>query len=576
MRFKILFTTVLALLVALSAEAQWKATFDQAMKLYNSAAAIGKGQGTLNDEQRKERIKLYTSAADKFIEARNLGPSIAPRATVLAAQSLYIAGADQNALGLKKDAYASLKRAIETWPKLNDVSESSYTRELSTFDNGQNWAYAPLGTREDWEEAFYSNYSYSSKLAAFKVKNEEEAITYAAKVLDDARVAYASMVEAAATLAHIYSTKDKCKVPEIVMKGLEAGVNYKPAGEPKRLSFENNLRALAGHIEVPGECMESDDKAKYYEKAAILLNRLHPLSDQSSNAYQFGKKAYDYGRTSTDLLFALAEASVYENKKAKDALATDDRPDAEKWLKLIEDRESSLSSEEFDRLMNLYDLMGKTDKKNAVQDEKRKKSRWEQTHFAFSTNPYNIVRWGQIPIAFDLMLPHTSHEIRFVYNKATPHQFQNDWKELGDKLFLDPLYYSGVGLSYTLKFMNQSEKKKWFYIYNGPQVRYESRTYLPENLPLLDLADRDDPDPDTVAITGKSQIINLCYLFGSQVRAKPFFLDYYIGVGLGYKTMKNPELPPNNEVNDLRYRPAKWNKAYLPLRAGIRIGFILK
>lgn len=575
MRSKYLpFTILCFALLPFSAKAQWKSTFDQGMQLYNKANEIGKGQESLNETQRKERITLYTQAADKFLEAKKLGASIAPRATVLASQSYYTAGSDQNALGLKKDAYASLKKAIAAWPKLNDVTESQYTKELSTFDNGQNWAYAPFGTKEQWEEAHYSLYSAAARLSAFELKNNEDAATYAAHVLDDSKLAYRAITEASLAMAYIHNSYP-CKASEYALKGLQAGANYKPANESLGKRFALDVRSLADYVKISGDCMSKEEKAKRYEQAAIVLNKYHLVADMSDRAYTYGEEAYTGGQSSTELLFAQAEAAYYLKKEPKEGLASDVRPDENKWIKLLEGRQSSLSSSEIDRLGALYDLLGMTEKKKALAGSRGKTATWEQTHFGFSTNPYNIIQLGQVLIAFDYMRPKVSHELRYVHYQNTPNYFQGDLKEIGDKL-VEKLYYSGNSISYTMKFMIPSERMKWFYLYNGPQVRYETRDYKPENLPILDKEHTNAPK-DTISVTGKSQRLDLTYMFGSQARLKFFLVDYYLGVGIGYKTMEHPEIDETKfEVFDARYRPAKWNKPYIPIRAGIRIGFILK
>jgi hypothetical protein len=575
MRFKYLSFILLSfVLLSIPARAQWKSTFDQGMQLYNKANEIGKTQETLNDAQRKERISLYTSAADKFLEAKKLGASIAPRATVLTAQSLYIAGGDQNALGQKKEALATFKRAIAAWPKLTDVSEASYTKELSTFDNGQNWAYAPFGSKEQWEESHYSIYSAAARLSAFELKNNDEATTYAMHVLDNSRLAYRSIAEASLAMAHLNSS-DACKASEYALKGLQAGANYKPANETQKKNFVLDARSLADYIKISGNCMSKEEKAKRYEQAAIVINRYHLIGDMSERAYNYGVEAYDGGQSSTDLLFALTETAYYINREAKESLATDVKPDANKWVNLLAAKQSELSSLDIDRLGSLYELLGMPEKKKALEGDKGRTEKWENTHFAFSTNPYNIIQLGQVLIAFDYMRPKASHELRFVHYQNTPNFFQGDLKEIGDKL-VEKLYYSGNSISYTLKFTNQSERLKWFYLYNGPQVRYEQRDYKPEQLPILDKELTNAPK-DTITVTGKSQRLDLTYMFGSQARLKRFLVDYYLGVGIGYKTMVHPEIDESRyEVFDARYRPAKWNKAYIPIRAGIRIGFILK
>src|SRR5688572_27442792 len=94
---KFWFALIPLILVSFLGKGQWKTTFDQGMKLYKSAEEIGKST-VITDPQRKERIRLYTSASEKFIEAKDLGPSIAPRAIVLAASSLRMVAIDQNAL----------------------------------------------------------------------------------------------------------------------------------------------------------------------------------------------------------------------------------------------------------------------------------------------------------------------------------------------------------------------------------------------------------------------------------------------------------------------------------------------
>jgi hypothetical protein len=580
------FFAFVLLLSPLLSKAQWKATFDQGMKLYNSAKEIGKN-GDVTETQRQERANLYIAANDKFYEAKKLGASIAPRTTVLAAQCIYNAAQDLNTLGKGRIALSTLESAFLVWPELNEVSEKEFTKELSTFDNGQNWVYPAMGTKEEWEEAYYSNHSFAARLWAFELKNNAEAEKHASMVMDNAKLAYYSIIEAANVMAYIHKQKDDCEWYEYAVKGLEMTTLYKPRSEEEKTLFTSNLISLSQYIPAPDKCLSSELRANLYQRAGIAYNKYYPTADLSGKAYEFGKLAYDGGARSNELFFALAESSHRLSKRTGEKLATDDNPDPQKWLKLIEERAGSFSSQEWNRLIALYDMMGLQEKKKEAERNQYKKSGWEDTHFAFSTNPWNYIQWKQILVAFDLMLPRTSHEIRFVQHSNTPNYFQNDVRELGDPFFLK-LHYTGTSLSYTLKVMRQSEKYKWFYAYVGPQVRYEQRTYKPLDLPRYNNDNKTEPK-DTFNVYGKSQRADLCMIFGSQARAKRFFVDYYVGFGIGYKTMQeyytgdpknltwaNQEFTDNYEIFDPRYRPAKWNKVYIPTRAGIRVGIILK
>ncbi|RYD83573.1 MAG: hypothetical protein EOP53_00455 [Sphingobacteriales bacterium] len=545
---------------------EWKSAFDKGMEDMQRADDIGRGKNEITEAEHSQKLKLYNSATASFISARENNRKMAAASTYFIATTLFKASLEESALGNDADAYVRIKRAIEFWPSLSVVPASKFISEQNVRVNGKRQTYNALGDAEDWQHAYFKSYIRATQLAN-TLKKYDEAIGYAEYILDVEDTLNKENFIAWCELSKAYKSKnDYCQSAEYAMKAIEGALVYKRETAEDKQILKDYLPEMAVNISPPKGC--KFDVVKWEERAALALARLHNIEDQSFYVLIYGQDAYNRGRQNTELLVALAEAEFYQSQ-----LENATETEKTNWFGKIQERKSSFNSDELIRVAGLYRVRGNFTKEQELLRKSKRKRYWENTHFAFSTNPVNFY-WGQYVGAFDFMLPRHAHEIRVNYNTKSRHVF---WKNAQDKT-PGPLefYYKGYELSYTLKFMEKDIKRvKGRQYYSGPQFRIENRNYFPETVDII--------KDNTIATKYEKTMSNLSsnryeaiLMVGLQRRTPWLFLDYFFGVGLGYKTFVTDKIEANETVADDRFVAGLWNKTYVPVHAGIRVGLILK
>jgi hypothetical protein len=201
-----------------------------------------------------------------------------------------------------------------------------------------------------------------------------------------------------------------------------------------------------------------------------------------------------------------------------------------------------------------------------------------QWMLALATNPLSLFLFKQIAISLDIIRPKKSHEFRYNYIKDATKLL---WVTEEDGYSPPSIIYSGYQLSYTLKFVHQKPFDTYKYIYQGPQIRYTSREYEDIVLNMVNKATKDSLRSQV--ITSGSKVYDLVFVTGQQVRWKLLFVDLYAGAGIGYKTLTTNRKDLNDydlykesgfDSKDTRFKSTRWNRIYVPTRAGIRVGIL--
>lgn len=554
-------------LLTTSAKAQvWKDDFDKGMSDMLKADNIGAGKTSLSEAEHAQKLQLYTSAAEAFIRSREDNRKMESASTYFAATNLYKMSREQSALGNDMEAYTTIKRAIEYWPELNEVPASKFINEQRVRVNGKRETYEALGDVEDWQHAYFQSYIMAMQLAN-NLKKYDEAINYAEFILDEADTLHKENFIAWSELSKSYKGKnDACESAEYAMKAIDGALLYAPENPGEKSLLSDYMNELAVNVSPGADCRFN--AVKWSERAALALAKLHKIDDQSFYVLLYGREAYNRGQQNTELLVALAEAEYYQSIK-KEKIADDN--DKTNWFEIVEKRRNDFTSEELKRVATLYKMRGNTAQQNQLLKRSKRLAFWENTHFAFSTNPANFY-WGQYLGVFDFMLPGQSHEFRVNYNTSSTHLF---WKNKDDQTPGAVFFtYSGYELSYTLKLMEKDVtgiKSRQFY--SGPQFRFENREYFPVNVNIA--RDGNTASPYKKIINARSDRYEALFMLGIQRRSKWFFTDFFFGVGAGYKTFVN-NLEPNEKAMDDRFREGIWNNIYIPVHTGFRAGIIFK
>ncbi len=543
----------------------WKDDFDKGMSDMQQADNIAAGKTLVTETEHRQKLNLYKSAADAFTKAHETNKKMASASTYFIATCLYKMSLEQSALGDDAAAFQTIKRAIDIWPELNEVPASKFVNEQRIKVDGKRETYQALGTAEDWQHAYFQSYVRAMQLSN-TLKNYDEAIKYATFILDEADTLQKEIFIAQSELSKAHKGKnDNCRSSEFAMRAIETALRYNTEKPADKEILSSYLDEVSVNVSPAANCRYNN--VKWAEQAALALAKLHYKDDRSFYVLQYGQDAYNRGRHSTELLVALAEAEYYQNN-GKNTTA---KAESTSWMAEVDKRKKDFRSDELRRVANLYKLQGNKELEKAAITRAKRLSFWENTHFAVSTNPANFY-WGQYLGAFELMLPRQSHEFRVNYNTNSTHLF---WKHKDDKTPGNVYFmFSGYELSYTLKFMEKDmrgSKSKQFY--SGPQFRFENREYKPTEVKIA--RNNNTHNSYTKTVDARSDRYEALFMVGLQRRTKWFFSDSFFGIGAGYKSFTNT-LGADERAMDDRFRQGLWNKMYIPLHAGIRLGIIFK
>ncbi len=307
-------------------------------------------------------------------------------------------------------------------------------------------------------------------------------------------------------------------------------------------------------------------------------------------------------------------------KYSESAMNEPDKADARKAVNTIEKYSSGFSEYEWERLQKVYEFIGDYAKvqeiKNRIaearrkaeeerrlqaqrEEEERKRREKEQRKrdargnfsVAVATNPIMYI-WDDYPVSLDIRIGRISNEFRVNITNTRPGKGDNyhfsQWRSEG---VTDDLryHYSGYEFSYTLKILGskgfsstKSKRKQYVGGYVGFQPRYSMYDFNPE---FINFTDATTAITDQHLITASAQRYEFSLIGGflGDNLGSFFHVDYYIGVGIGYRNLDINSDKADFDINkyrfdettDQRYEPKRWDKLYVPIRLGLRFGINL-
>jgi hypothetical protein len=297
-----------------------------------------------------------------------------------------------------------------------------------------------------------------------------------------------------------------------------------------------------------------------------------------------------------------------------------DKADARNSATIIEKYSSGFSEYEWERLQKVYEFIGDYAKvqeiKNRIaetrrkaeeerrlqaqrEEEERKRREKEQRKrdargnfsVAVATNPIMYI-WDDYPVSLDIRIGRISNEFRVNITNTRPGKGDNyhfsQWRSEG---VTDDLryHYSGYEFSYTLKILGskgfsstKSKRKQYVGGYVGFQPRYSMYDFNPE---FINFTNATTAITDQHLITASAQRYEFSLIGGflGDNLGSFFHIDYYIGVGIGYRNLDIASDKADFDINkyrfdestDQRYEPKRWDKLYVPIRLGLRFGINL-
>lgn len=301
---------------------------------------------------------------------------------------------------------------------------------------------------------------------------------------------------------------------------------------------------------------------------------------------------------------------------SESAMKEPNKEEAKKAVSIIEEFTSGFSTSEWERLQKVYEFIGNNDKvqeiKNKISEIKRKeeeeqrlkaqreeeeRKRREKENrragargrfsLAVGTNPLMYI-WKDYPISLDIRIGRIDNEFRVnILNNPKDKYHFGQWNAKGNaKTF--PYNYSGMEYSYTLKIIAKNadtktvrKRKQIMAPYFGFQPRYSHYNFTSEPLTFTDGNYQLQTFQDISISATRYDFCLMGGFLGDNIGGF-FHIDYYFGVGVGYRKLdiSSTSNDPNfnyasfifDDTGDRRFDSGRWNKIYMPFRFGFRIG----
>lgn len=309
-------------------------------------------------------------------------------------------------------------------------------------------------------------------------------------------------------------------------------------------------------------------------------------------------------------------------KYSESAMNEPDKTDARNAVNIIEKYSSGFTEYEWERLQKVYEFIGDNAKvqeiKNKIienrrraeeerrlqaqrEEEERKRREKEERKrgargrfsVAVSTNPFMYI-WKDYPVALDIRIGRVINEFRVNFSNTTDKgdKYRFGQYKINNSSNTNPYHYSGMEYSYTLKILAGKMETKQVGRRNqivGGYVGFQPR-YAKYNFSAAPLTFQDSSAvihtfnaTDITASASRYEFSILAGFLGDNLGGF-FHIDYYFGVGVGYRQLDISSTNNNafdynsydfGNASDKRYDPERWNKFYVPVRFGFRIGINL-
>ncbi|MGQ3130439.1 MAG: hypothetical protein ACT6RE_00505 [Flavobacteriales bacterium] len=165
----------------------------------------------------------------------------------------------------------------------------------------------------------------------------------------------------------------------------------------------------------------------------------------------------------------------------------------------------------------------------------------------------------------------------YVYNGKTRYRF-GGYRNKPAKVS-SPFRYTGFSAGYGFIYLipNNTRYRKGRSILNGPTVGFDLR-YSQWNLEARSVNRYSDAEMTqylgNTAVNPVTRRFELAVRTGYLFQSRWVSFDYYLGIGIGYRTLSDKGTDYQNEYwTDDHYHSGRFNKLYAPFRFGIRLGF---
>jgi len=511
-------------------------------------------------------IALYRSSADNYIKAKDAMSAIKYHADYCAAISLFHAATQLEAGGDPGKAYESMKQVLELWPSFNGIKASAITKEKSVSRGENVYIFPAADSMYSYTYNYYMT-RYLLSILSLKQNMPDDALKYAEDVADhfqdDPEIIAAMAYFASSTLHKQGNTCDAGKYSVTYLENISQ-VNLK---ENDPTMADKNHKLLEMESYVVGSDSQGCIKNKTGEECvAVLADLKAPWKPNARGIYNLGDNLFVKGSHSFKLIFS----------EYKLAMTEGDSTVAHIWDARLDEYKRHFSSADWRTLASFYDnYLTKAALRDKAIKNAQRKQRAEATYTLIGIEP-TVIPLGQYAAGIQVMGKYVSHEIRVGYIAAGIKPYLKSGSDT-DKVALGILtHYSGIQLSYSFKVLTKGEFNPQAWSYIGAEFRYTMRNYT-DLLTYYNIKDTAEQFHN-INLKPQAAVYDATLIFGEIIRGKKLFFELFGGLGLGYKTLTygNPVFNSATEaVANAPFKSDLWNKLYVPVRAGIKFGFVL-
>lgn len=190
---------------------------------------------------------------------------------------------------------------------------------------------------------------------------------------------------------------------------------------------------------------------------------------------------------------------------------------------------------------------------------------------------------GHVPASLNLRTGRIVQEFMFdyIWGAKTKYRFGRAFAK-GDKG--DRYEFSGWSAGYALtgilgrEFQQGNKKKgrsKFFAPTLGIDFRYSNWNFDPMTSNIVD--ENDAVLQSNVTVNATTNRYEACFRGGIMAMTRYVTFEYYFGLGVGYRALKTQEgfNVEDSRFSDPRLDANRWNKVYMPIRLGLKVGFNL-
>lgn len=266
-----------------------------------------------------------------------------------------------------------------------------------------------------------------------------------------------------------------------------------------------------------------------------------------------------------------------------DFLAENETEHVKAALKILERNSSFLSEQEMNRLLPLATQNGLTDFAENMRQRLRKIAALRKRTTISLVPAVELIGlpFGHVPVSLNLRTGRIWQEFRFdyVWGAKTRYRFgmfRTKGSEKGERYEFTG-WDAGYAFTYLLKNGFRQGNKKGgrsaFYCAGfGFDLRYANWNFAP----IISNVYNDDNQltESNVLINAKTNRFELCYRTSLVAMTRFVTFEYYLGLGLGYRRLSTAQGRDVEKENfeDPRLNAERWNKFYMPLRLGLKLG----